>query len=245
MITQELQRGEKKCMIIQSKESENMELAMMITIANAAFVILMIVLMMIGYKNGLILSLINCVGWIVAFLAAYMFSPAASRILTLYPLALTPMNDTAFGAVFQQMFNQLVWFVLIAAVVKLVCLFLKPIAKVFCNVPVLGFFNKVAGAAFGIVNMWIWTSIICMVLQLPAFEWGKDVIDGSLLKSASLVTDLITDQIDVSDEDINELMMMVENIKNLDDETINEIREKLEEFGITQAQIDRMFENLE
>lgn len=222
-----------------------MDLATMILIANGLFVLGLIALMIAGYKNGLVLSLINCIGWIVAFAAAALFSPAASKILTLYPLSLTPMNDTAFGPVFQQMINQLVWFVLISAFVKLICLILKPLAKGFQKIPVLGFFNNLAGAAFGIVNMWIWTSIICMILQLPAIAWGRDVIDGSLLKSASLVSDLIAEQIDISTEEINELMSMIDNIQNLDEETIQKIQKELAEYGITQSQIDQIFESLE
>ncbi len=222
-----------------------MNISMMILAANAGFVLLMIALMVSGYKNGLVFSLLNCLGWIAAFLAAYLFSPAASQALTIYPLALTPMNETAFGPVFQQMFNQLAWFVLIAAIVKLICFLLKPIAKGFVKIPVLGFFNRIAGALFGVVNMWIWTSIICIVLQLPVFEWGKEVIDGSLLKSASLVSDVIAEKIQLESEDVNELMNMVSQFQNLDEESVHQIREIFEQFGITQMQIDKLFETME
>lgn len=222
-----------------------MELSMMITIANALFVLLLIVLMISGYKNGLVLSVLNCLGWAAALIAAYLFSPSAALILNIYPLSLTPMNDTAFGPVFQQMFNQLLWFVLIAAAVKLVCALLKPIAKMFVKIPVLGFFNRLAGAAFGVVNMWIWTSIITMVLSLPVFTWGADVVDGSLLKSASLISDLIAEQIHVDAEDVEALMEMVDGIKKLDEQSIEQIRLKLAEAGITQSQIDELFQNME
>lgn len=84
-----------------------------------------------------------------------------------------------------------------------------------------------------------------MILQLPAIAWGQDVIDGSLLKSASLVSDLIAEQIDISTEEINELMSMIDNIQNLDEETIQKIQKELAEYGITQSQIDQIFESLE
>lgn len=222
-----------------------MDLTLMITFANAGFLLLMIALMMAGYKNGLVLSLLNCLGWIAAMVAAYLFSPAAAQALTIYPLSLTPMNETAFGPVFQQMLNQLLWFVVIAAVVKLICLILKPIAKMFVKIPVLGFFNRVAGALFGIVNMWIWTSIICLVLSLPVFDWGKDVIDGSLLKSASLVSDLIAEKIQLETEDVDQIMKLMSQIQNMDEQSIEQIRDAFEQMGITQAQIDELFEKME
>ena len=222
-----------------------MEITTMITIANAGFVILLIALMIAGYKNGLILSLLNCVGWIIALVAAYLFSPTCAQILTLYPLKLTPMADTPFGPVFQSMLNQLVWFVLIAAAIKLVCLLLKPLAKGFRKIPVLGFFNNVLGALFGLVNMWIWTSIICMVLSLPAISWGSEVVDGSLLKSASLVSDIIMEKIDVNTEEIEDVLSTLGNLQNLDETKIAEIRDQLSQIGITQEQIDALFENLE
>ena len=222
-----------------------MELSMMITIANACFVLLMLGFMIIGYKNGLVLSLLNCLGWIAAILAAYLLSPSAAQILTIYPLSLTPMNETAFGPVFQEMFNHLLWIVLIAAAVKLCCLILKPIAKLFVKIPVLGFFNRLAGAAFGVVNMWIWSCIICLVLELPVIAWGKDVVNGSLFKSASLVSDLIFEQIHLETEDVNQMMNLMEQIQNLDNETIEEIRMKLSEYGITQSQIDELFQSVE
>ena len=222
-----------------------MDFSTMILIANGGFVAMMILLMWIGYKNGLILSLVNTLGWILALTAGYLFSSAAAEVLMIFPISLTPMNETAFGPVFQQMLNEIIWFFLIAAVVKLVCLLLKPIAKGFRRIPVLGFFNNLAGALFGIVNMWILTSLVCVLLSLPMFPWGKQLVDESLLKSASLVSGLIAEKIEISTEDVNELLEYAENLKQMDDQQIEQIRQKLSEIGITQEQIDALFENLE
>ena len=222
-----------------------MDLNTMIMIANGIFVVLMIGCLMIGYKNGLLLSLVNCLGTVVALVTGYLLSASASKVLMLYPLSLTPMNDTPFGPVFQQMFNQLIWFVLIVAVVKVFCLFLKPLAKGFKKVPILGFFNQLAGAAFGLINMWIYSTIICMVLGLPSISWGNAVVEGSLFKSVSLVTDLVKESIEIQDEDVTQIMDLVNQIQNLDEGTIQQIQDVLSQYGVTQAQIDALFENLE
>ena len=222
-----------------------MDLNTMIMIANGAFVVLMIGCLLVGYKNGLVLSLVNCLGTVVALVAGFLLSASASKVLMLYPLSLTPMNDTPFGPVFQQMFNQLVWFILIVAVVKLFCLLLKPLAKGLKKVPVLGFFNQLAGAAFGLVNMWIYSSIICMVLSLPSLSWGTAVLEGSLFKSTSLFTDMIKESIEIEDEDVTQIMNLVNQVQNLDEETIQQIQDVLSQYGVTQAQIDALFENLE
>ena len=222
-----------------------MDLNTMIMIANGAFVVLMIGCLMIGYKNGLVLSLVNCLGSVVALAAGFLLSASASKVLMLYPLSLTPMNDTPFGPVFQQMFNQLVWFILIVAVVKLFCMLLKPLAKGIKKVPVLGFFNQLAGAAFGLVNMWIYSSIICMVLSLPSISWGTAVLEGSLFKSTSLFTDMIKESIEIKDEDVTQIMNLIDQVQNLDEETIQQIQDVLSQYGVTQAQIDALFENLE
>ena len=222
-----------------------MDLNTMIMIANGAFVVLMMVCLMVGYKNGLVLSLVNCLGTVVALVAGFLLSASASKVLMLYPLSLTPMNDTPFGPVFQQMFNQLVWFILIVAVVKLFCLLLKPLAKGLKKVPVLGFFNQLAGAAFGLVNMWVYSSIICMVLSLPSLSWGTAVLEGSLFKSTSLFTDMIKESIEIEDEDVTQIMNLVNQVQNLDEETIQQIQDVLSQYGVTQAQIDALFENLE
>ena len=222
-----------------------MDLNTMIMIANGAFVVLMIGCLLVGYKNGLVLSLVNCLGTVVALVAGFLLSASASKVLMLYPLSLTPMNDTPFGPVFQQMFNQLVWFILIVAVVKLFCLLLKPLAKGLKKVPVLGFFNQLAGAAFGLVNMWVYSSIICMVLSLPSLSWGTAVLEGSLFKSTSLFTDMIKESIEIEDEDVTQIMNLVNQVQNLDEETIQQIQDVLSQYGVTQAQIDALFENLE
>lgn len=222
-----------------------MDLNTMIMIANGAFVVLMIGCLMVGYKNGLVLSLVNCIGSVVALAAGFLLSSSASKILMLYPLSLTPMNDTPFGPVFQQMFNQIVWFVLIVAVVKLFCMILKPLAKGLKKIPVLGFFNQLLGAAFGLINMWIYSTIICMVLGLPSISWGSAVVEGSLFKNTSLFTDMMKESIEIKDEDVNKIMDLVHQIQNLDEETILQIQDVLSQYGVTQAQIDALFENLE
>ena len=222
-----------------------MDLNTIIMAANVVFIALMIGCMIVGYKHGLVLSLVNCLGSVVALAAGFLFSVSASKILMLYPLSLTPMNDTPFGPVFQQMLNQVAWFVLIVACVKLVCMLLKPLAKGLQKVPVLGFFNKLTGAAFGLVNMWIYSSVLCMVLALPSIPWGTDVLELSLFKSTSLFTDMIAEKIEFTDEDVEKIMNQVNQFQNLDEETIQQIQEFLSQYGVTQAQIDALFENLE
>jgi hypothetical protein len=129
--------------------------------------------------------------------------------------------------------------------IKLICMLLKPLAKGLQKVPVLGFFNKLTGAAFGLVNMWIYSSVLCMVLALPSIPWGMDVLELSLFKSTSLFTDMIAEKIEISDEDVQNIMNQVNQFQNLDEETIQQIQDFLSQYGVTQAQIDALFENLE
>ena len=222
-----------------------MDLNTIIMIANGGFIVLMISCLIVGYKNGLVLSLLNCLGSVVALVAGFVLSATASKILMLYPLSLTPMNDTPFGPVFQEMLNQVTWFVLIVACVKLVCVLLKPLAKGLKKIPVLGFFNQLAGAAFGLVNMWIYSSVLCMIFAIPSFPWGTVVLEDSLFKSTSLFTDLIVEKIEIDEEVVQNLMNQINQLQNLDDETIQQIQNVLSEYGVTQAQIDALFENLE
>ena len=43
----------------------------------------------------------------------------------------------------------------------------------------------------------------------------------------------------------NNVLGLVNQIQNLDDETIQQIQDVLSQYGVTQAQIDALFENLE
>ena len=53
------------------------------------------------------------------------------------------------------------------------------------------------------------------------------------------------EKIEIDEEVVQNLMNQINQLQNLDDETIQQIQNVLSEYGVTQAQIDALFENLE
>ena len=59
------------------------------------------------------------------------------------------------------------------------------------------------------------------------------------------ITRVAEAKIQLETEDVDQLMQLMSQIQNMDEQSIEQIRDAFEQMGITQAQIDELFEMME
>ena len=107
IITHDLQSTQVLGMII--KEVKTMNDSQIMMIVNASIIIILLMNIFRCGRKGFILSLWECIGTVVALIAAWNFSPLMGRMFHLVPLSYTPMGDTAFGPMINDSLNRFVW----------------------------------------------------------------------------------------------------------------------------------------
>lgn len=170
------------------KEVKTMNDSQIMMIVNASIIIILLMNIFRCGRKGFILSLWECIGTVVALIAAWNFSPLMGRMFHLVPLSYTPMGDTAFGPMINDSLNRFVWVLVIFLVIKLVMLILKPIIEFIGKIPLLKEINQLIGCIFGGVITMVWALLAVFVLSVPVFEQGEKIVDGTFLKPIKVIS---------------------------------------------------------
>jgi uncharacterized membrane protein required for colicin V production len=215
----------------------------LIILINPTMIVLLILILFLGYKNGLLMQLFSVLNLFVKLIVAWMFAPVLARILAFYTPDLGVLNDSALDVLVTENINTIIWFILIYLGLTLVFLFLVPLLKGAGKLPVIKPINQVLGALFGVIKFYVYSVIVVFVLTTALFSNGQQAISeswlvhvqnsspivfnalGNWVKTNPAINALVADET-LSDEDIAALETWLEE-KGINQETINEITESL------------------
>lgn len=168
---------------------------------NIVVVIIFLIYVFKSYKNGFIYELVNLAFLFASIVLSWVISPILAKKAALYDVGANT-NVTLNTESLNSFVNTLIWFVLIIVVLNVLFMLIKPLLKFFSKLPVLGTVNRFLGGVVGILYGLFVTIIISMLLTLPIFKNGKEVVDGTILKYAnslnSAVTKCIVQNVDLS-----------------------------------------------
>lgn len=199
---------------------------------NVLIVIIYLLSIILAYKKGFLFEVLNFFGFILACLMAWFASPVLAEQ---YPLLTMPLvsdvpldlETTVIMGILYPVLNVLIWFFIVLVCIKLIISILLPIFQKFSDVPVLGFFNRLAGAAFGFLNATIWAFIISLVLSLPFITNGMEIKEKSFLKPISEVSDQVIG-FAMEHVDLDQMQINLEGLQ------IDELRNDFKEWLLTQ-----------
>ena len=220
-----------------------MELENYVLLANVLLILLLILSIAKGYKNGLVLSIINLCGWIFALIVAWMFYPTMSELLMIFPMSLLG-EDNILSSIVQVYCNQLLWFIIIFFITKLLTTILRPIAKIFNKLPIVKEVNGLLGALFGTMIALFYSIIACFILSMPFVTNGAQIIDQSLLRYTNVISYKVSDIIMTGADELLEIYDLVGDTHELSDEDIARVGQWLNDNNIDQEAIDAFIESL-
>jgi len=121
-----------------------------------------------GYKKGLIIEIASLAAFILGLYFAFYFSDVTANYLKQY-------------FAINQEYMAVISFIVTFIVVLFAVLALGKILEKFIDILLLGFLNKLAGAAFGLLKGALFLSIIIFVINY--FDAGHTVIKPSATKT--------------------------------------------------------------
>ncbi len=200
-------------------------------ISNACFIyinLLLLVLyligLIIGYKNGLLLQIIDLLFNIIALFIAYFISPI---LASHFPLVKLDEVYTALNI--NTLIDMLIYIVIVFILLKIVYTLIKPLFVSVSKIPLLGLVNRIGGALMGIINSTIIVLLFCMLLNTPIFKNGSEIKNGTYLK---VVDSLSYKALEFTMDHVN-VDSIKNEIKGFDiDESRDALEKWLEEQGI-------------
>lgn len=148
------------------------------TYLNLALIILYLAFIVIGYKNGLILQIIDLVYNILALFIGYFLAPI---LASHFPIV--KLDEVYMALKLNILMDTLIYMIIVFILLKLLYLIIKPLFGFVSKIPLIGFVNDIGGALMGIVNATIVVLLFCMLLNTPLFKNGNEVKEKTYLKT--------------------------------------------------------------
>ncbi len=191
---------------------------------NLVLLILYLTSLIVGYKNGLILQIVDLIFNIVALFVAYFISPI---LASHFPLV--KLDEVYMALNLNTLIDMLIYIVIVFLILKIVYILIKPLFASVSKIPLVGFVNRIGGSLVGIINATIIVLLFCMLLNTPIFKNGQDIKNGTYLK---VVNNLSYKALEFSMDHIN-IDLISKEIKDFNiDESRTAFEKWLEEQGI-------------
>jgi len=169
----------------------------LIGVINVCLIGLALVLALIGYWKGFVSQTVDILFIGVGLLVALFLAPIMAKSLPLLPKTVN-FNEIPFvGGSIEMVLEKIIWTLIITFLVWIASLFIKPyfIHRILkYKKKILA--DRIGGAVFGIIPAVIVGFVFALILNLPVFTNGSEVLSGSVLSpfrktTATMVSDYI------------------------------------------------------
>ena len=158
----------------------------------SAFVVLFFVLKAAqGYNTGILRRLIGLVGSIISYWIAWILCGVFAKYINIVSAKSLGLSGTPFEAIAKTYVNQIAWFILLFLVLRILFFVVDRIAKGVHKVPGIHAVSALLGAAFGVLEAFVWMVVITVLLHTPLFKNGSYIVENSLIKQVNQVTEMV------------------------------------------------------
>ena len=158
----------------------------------SAFVVIFFILKAAqGYNTGILRRLIGLVGSIISYWIAWILCGVFAKYINIVSVKSLGISGTPFEAIAKTYVNQIAWFILLFLVLRMLFFVVDRIAKGVHKVPGLHAVSALLGAAFGVLEAFVWIVVITVLLHTPLFKNGSYIVENSLIKQVNQVTEMV------------------------------------------------------
>ena len=158
----------------------------------SAFVVIFFILKAAqGYNTGILRRLIGLVGSIISYWIAWILCGVFAKYINILSVTSLGLSGTPFEAIAKTYVNQIAWFILLFLVLRILFFVVDRIAKGVHKVPGLHAVSALLGAAFGVLEAFVWMVVITVLLHTPLFKNGSYIVENSLIKQVNQVTEMV------------------------------------------------------
>lgn len=158
----------------------------------SAFVVIFFILKAAqGYNTGILRRLIGLVGSVISYWIAWILCGVFAKYINIVSVKSLGISGTTFEAIAKTYVNQIAWFILLFLLLRMLFFVVDRIAKGVHKVPGLHAVSALLGAAFGVLEAFVWMVVITVLLHTPLFKNGSYIVENSLIKQVNQVTELV------------------------------------------------------
>ncbi len=209
---------------------------------DVALVLFYALMCFLGYRKGILRTVIDLVGTAAVIYLSWLLAPILSDFAHIFPSDFAPMQDTVMSSAVYQFCNELLWFLILFVILKIILALLENIAKGIQSIPGLHFISSILGGIFHVIIGLLWTLVFCIVLSLPVFEGGDAAINGTLLGTVRTAVNEIASTYVEPFMDTEAFSTLFEDATELKEDQQETIRKWLIDHGYTEEKFDQVVE---
>lgn len=209
---------------------------------NAIWALFLVFVLYRGYKRGMLLQVVGLIGTFVSLIIAWLFSDVFVNVYTFINYNKTGISK--FDMFVSDNANQMIWFIIIFVVIRLLMLVLTPIASMISKIPLIKQVNSILGALFSIVIYFVYMGLLILFLTLPLITNGNEIIKNTLLKPIQSAMVPVTSFLEETVEKNTAIQSLLNN-RGLSTSQKQTMINMLEDNGFTQSEIKEFLEKNE
>lgn len=191
-----------------------------------------IVLMIIGVRRGFLVTLVNVLAVLGSLFIAWRLYPVMASHFSLWPHSWMPVQaGTLYGDGIYGYVNELIWFLVLFAIMRIVFLLLEPVARALQKIPVLKQISELLGGVCGIIGATLWVLVICLILNTPLFANGSAMVQATYLSAISEKTADVFSFLKQPLADSNAFAKLYNDVTSLSDEDRSTVSQWLDQHG--------------
>jgi len=210
---------------------------------NIVLIVFVALLVVNGYFHGLLLQLLDLLGFAVALFVAWLLSPALGQLISLYPGRSSFFDDSTIGNLLYDKVNMVVWFIIIFLSILLLSFLLRPILGLVGKLPIIKQLNHVLGGIFALFTSVFWLLLFCFILSTPLIKNGTEVIANTWLAQFQRESSKVFQLLDEPFKE-NTTVQKVLNGEPLSADDLTVVTEWLRKNGIDDASIKEFISKL-
>lgn len=215
-----------------------------IYVLNIAVVLVIAVFAYSGYRQGFLLKLLGCFGFLVCGILSWLISSPLAKVIPLYPRDMTPMADTIAGPVFYELLNRSLLFILLFILLSVIVLCLKPILKLAGKLPIIQEVNVLLGTVIGALQGLVAVMVLSFVFTTPLFANGISIVNDSFLKPINAISEGLLFFADDTIAELKSVQKIVTPSTVLDQEDLTHIKEWLMRHDLDEGKVNQLLQQL-
>lgn len=198
--------------------------------------------LMRGYKQGLLLQILELGRGFVSLFIAWLFAPV---FVNVYPfIKPTGVGLVSVDQMITKQSNTLIWFAILYFVSKILLYFVTPLVSFISKIPLVKQVNSAVGGIFSIVVFAIKLFLLTIFLSFPILKNGQDIISNSVLER---YVETVTPYFEGFNDGYfrNEGLQSILSDRSLSPKQVEEMTNWLEDKGFNEKEIKEYLENHE
>ena len=202
---------------------------------NIAVLLLLGLFFFIGYKRGLVRSVISVIFSIASLYIAWLLASVFAKRFPLWKVNIYAIQGTVFEEAAKELMNQFLWFLLLTVLIKFFFMFIVYILKGVKKIPVVKDFDALGGGIFGLIEAFFWIFFLCILLNTRIFANGAELIDNTLLKPINGITSVLVSHVSKNINGVEGMSTLLQGGNNLAQEQKENLEKWLDENGYGEA----------